>query len=807
MLERTVAVENSANIVTESDLEGLDVGVVESLFSLGNGYIGTRGTKNIGPNQDMFENGTYLNGAYYREKITYGESAFGFATHNNKILTLANGKNIWFECEGEAFKLCDSKKNQLKFCLENALLVEEVYLETGSGKKLFVSSKIFISQKEKSLIVIQYSIEALNFNGNVIAVSVLESEKSRSQSLQHDPREGTSSATNSMHFLSAKASNEASYLVHQIKDPAGLICLACVHDVENQELVCDYDKQKNRIELRIKINCQEKKSTILSKYLHYEYALNNDQPISEQENSLIANAEKSLGLYLDKGWSKLEAEHRSLLTIFWKNSNVISDAPKIDQISMRLNLLHLHMSAGDDGLRNIAAKGLTGSGYDGHYFWDSEIYILPFFIFTAPLKAKSLLMYRYNTLPQARDRARQLNIAEGALFPWRTIGGEECSAYFLAGTAQYHINAAISYGIQSYLNATGDWGFIADFGAELIFETVRVWASIGHFSETKQGKFCIDQVTGPDEYTALVNNNFYTNSMAKIHFEFALEIISRMGQQYTHKFEILCQKIVLKNDEIEQWKKMARLMYLPFDAHLNVNPQDDSFLDKKPWDFNNTPSDKYPLLLHFHPLEIYRHQVLKQADVVLAMVLLDDRIDLENKKANLAFYEPLTTHDSTLSACAHCILYCEIGDFESAYRYYQKTLFVDSKNSHGNSHHGLHTASMGGSWLCVVQGFAGMRVRNERLYFSPNIPDNCTNLKFRIQFKSAQLDVQITKNDVKYQLLSGDSILFFHNKTALNLSESEPCVITELLIGDGDLTGDSNLTGEHYLLIGEHDET
>lgn len=777
--QKIKVVENGLEPVSESDLNELDVDVIESIFSLGNGYIGTRGTKNIGPKANIFENGTYLNGPYYREKISYGESAFGFATHNNKIMTLTNGKRISFECEDETFKLCNSEESQLKFSLKKATLIEEVHLQTDSGKKLFVSSKLFVSQKEKALIAIQYDIKALNFDGEVIAISTLETTQQRSESLQHDPREGTSSATNFIHLISSKASKNISYSTHQVDDPAALICAACIHEIEDQELNVNCVDFAERLELRIKIKCRQKIPTILNKYLHYEYRLVNNLSIVDQEGNLISSTEKSLNRYVEKGWLALESAHQSLLTTFWENSDIVLEGPKFDQIAMRLNLLHLHMSSGDDGLRNIAAKGLTGAGYDGHYFWDSEIYMLPFFIFTAPLKAKNLLMFRYNSLPQARERARQLNIKEGALFPWRTIGGEECSAFFLAGTAQYHINSAISYAIQNYLNATEDWDFIADFGAEIVFETVRVWHSIGHFSETKQGMFCINQVTGPDEYTALVNNNYYTNSMAKLHLEFALELISKMEQQYAEKFELLCQNIGLTNEEVKLWEKMARLMYLPFDSRLKINPQDDSFLDKKTWDFENTPSDKYPLLLHYHPLEIYRHKVLKQADVVLAMVLLDDRVEIENKIANLAFYERLTTHDSTLSACAHCILYCEVGDYESAYNYYQKTLFVDCKNTHGNSHHGIHTASMGGSWLCIVQGFAGMRIRKGRIYFSPRLPNKCSGLKFRVQVKNTKLEIQVTKNNVKYQWLSGEPVLFFHYKVAISLSKSTPITIAE----------------------------
>src|SRR5262249_19396910 len=305
---------------------------------------------------------------------------------------------------------------------------------------------------------------------------------------------------------------------------------------------------------------------------------------------------------------------------------------------------------------------------EGHYFWDTEIYLFPFLIYTSPLTAKNLLRFRYSMLDRARARARELN-HKGALFPWRTIGGEEASAYYEAGPAQYHINADIIYALRKYVNATGDEEFLFHYGAEMLVETARFWHDLGFFSSRKEGKFCINGVTGPDEYKTVVNNNTYTNLMARENLRYAVEVVERLQVQQANLFEALIRKTALELSEVEGWREAANNMYIPFDATTGIHPQDDTFFDREPWDFKNTPADRYPLLLFYHPLNIYRHQVIKQADVILAMFLLGHEFSLETKKRNFDFYDPLTTGDSSLSSCIEAIVALEIGEFEKAVNY------------------------------------------------------------------------------------------------------------------------------------------
>src|SRR5215510_8881409 len=326
-----------------------------------------------------------------------------------------------------------------------------------------------------------------------------------------------------------------------------------------------------------------------------------------------------------QSFTSLLAEQERYMEDFWQGSDVqvshiVHERAKLSTVEMqqaiRLNLFHILQASARAENTGVAAKGLTGQAYEGHYFWDSEIYLLPFLIYTSPKTAKNLLRFRYGMLDQARARAKELGF-RGALFPWRTICGEDASAYYAAGTAQYHINADIMYALRKYVNATGDEEFLFEYGAEMLAETARLWYDLGFFSRRKQGKFCINGVIGPDEYNTVVNNNTYTNLMAQENLRYAVETIEALQLKKPDSLQALMQKTGLKLAEVEEWKRAAENMYIPFDPTTGIYPQDDSFLDREPWDFKNTPADRYPLLLFYHPLNIYRHQVIKQTDVML----------------------------------------------------------------------------------------------------------------------------------------------------------------------------------------------
>ena len=400
--------------------------------------------------------------------------------------------------------------------------------------------------------------------------------------------------------------------------------------------------------------------------------------------------------------------------------------------------------------------------------------VLPFLIYSCPQIAKNLIKFRYSMLDEARKRARQVN-QKGALFPWRTINGEEASAYYAAGTAQYHINADIMYALMKYVHATGDEDLLFNEGAEMLVETARLWYDLGFYAPRRNGAFCIHGVTGPDEYNTVVNNNTYTNLMARQNLRDAVETVETLYAGHPNLFAQLVDRTQLKMSEVRQWKKAADKMYIPYDSELGINPQDDNFLEKEKWDFAHTPPDKYPLLLHHHPLVIYRHQVIKQADVVLAMFLLGHEFSAQAKQRNFDFYDPLTTGDSSLSVGIQSILAAEIGYLDKALQYSRYSVLMDLGDVGDNVRDGCHIASMGAAWMVFVYGFAGMRDFKGRLSFNPQFPERLERLRFSLALKKQIVEVDIDENYATYHLRQGDDGLTLqHQDEKVTLSPEYP---------------------------------
>ena len=771
------AIEEKQWILSQKQLTQTNCGVIETLFSLGNGTLGTRGTSCYESDVTHFEcEGTYINGAYMREAIEYDESAYGFAKFNNKMLQVFNTKSIEIWANNELFTPIKTDEKQLN--LRQASYHEELQLKTASGKEIKLHVTRIICQHQQNMMINHYRIEAINFSGKLQINSFIKTNDSANNS-NNDPRVGNLSTKGQRLGLDSSSTPEYSFLLHQLQAPASFVIAATSHQFEQdcQHTIAtsnNEDQLTDQFEVNLTDNIVE-----FSKYSVY---LTNQQLVSSTEIQnvpltsveLITQARAELLRACQLGYQENIRLHKVLMEQFWQNSDVVITGNEQHQLAIRLNMLHLTMSAGKDGHRNIAAKGLTGPGYDGHYFWDSEIYIIPYFIYTQPEIAKNLLSYRFRALPQAKTRAKEMGHNQGALFPWRTISGEECSSYFPAGTAQYHINAAVAYAVKQYFKASQDWQYLWDEGAELVVETARLWPSLGHFNQNKNGLFCIDTVTGPDEYTALVNNNYYTNAMVKIHLSFAAKMFNLLKMNNEVKHDLLLHKLNISTEEIDLWQEISEKMYLPHHAEQNITPQDDSFLDKKAWDFAGIPKNKYPLLLNFHPLVIYRHQVLKQADVVLANFLQDDAVDINLKRNNLAFYEPITTHDSTLSACTHSLAYSETGNHQAAFDYFDNTVLTDLHNLHNNSHYGVHTAALAGSWMCITQGFAGLRIRDNYASFAPNLPKQWQSLCFKLKLLGCQIQITLTEKQATYQLLSGNTLSLTHYQQPFLLTDQQP---------------------------------
>jgi alpha,alpha-trehalose phosphorylase len=473
---------------------------------------------------------------------------------------------------------------------------------------------------------------------------------------------------------------------------------------------------------------------------------------------------------MDAFWQRSDVQIRDVKQDLVKRSTV-----ELQQ-AIRFNLFHILQASARAENLGVPAKGLTGQAYEGHYFWDAEIYLLPFLTYTSPQIARNLLMVRYRMLPQARARARELG-HKGAMFPWRTINGNEASAYYAAGTAQYHINADIMYALRKYVLATGDESFLRDCGAEMLVETARLWLSLGFHSDRKDGKFCINGVTGPDEYNTVVNNNAYTNLMARENLRYAAQTVEWLHRTQAEAFNALVQKTALEPAEVEAWSHAAESIYVPYDEKLAIIPQDDQFLDREPWDFRNAPSDHYPLLLFYHPLDIYRKQVIKQADVVLAMFLLGGAFSLEEKRRNFRFYDPLTTGDSSLSSCVEAVVAAQIGDTEKAIRYGLAALLMDLADVGGNVKDGCHIASMGGTWMMLTYGLAGMRDSDGILSFWPRrAPEGNALLRFPLTYRGQTLEVEVSTGMVEYRLRDGEGIVIRHETEEVHLTRESPVV-------------------------------
>ena len=496
---------------------------------------------------------------------------------------------------------------------------------------------------------------------------------------------------------------------------------------------------------------------------------------------LCERVNRSLHRARQYGSEEMQTEQMEYLDNFWEQSDILVEArTEVAQVStgeilqaLRFNIFQvLQASARAEGV-GIPAKGLTGQAYEGHYFWDSEIYVLPFLTYTNPRIVRNQLIFRHSMLDKARERARKL-AHKGCLFPWRTINGHEASAYYAAGTAQYHINADIMYAVERYVTATQDKEFLYEYGAEMLVETARMWEGLGFYSEDKNGAFCIVGVTGPDEYSTVVNNNLFTNLMARENLSYAAKVVRKMRNEAPGAYVALMDKTGLEQDEPENWERAAKAMYVPYDKRLGIHLQDEDFLHKKPWDLDSLPPEKFPLLLHFHPLVIYRHQVIKQADMVLAMFLLSKEFSEEQKKRNFDFYDQLTTGDSSLSVGIQSIIAAEIGESRKAAEYAYYATLMDLGDVSGNAQDGLHIASMGATWMVMVYGFAGMRDDAGHICFNPKPLDGIKRMRFQLQVRGCVLQVELTPEQMHYTLLQGDQLTIRHQGKDLTLTPDAP---------------------------------
>jgi alpha,alpha-trehalose phosphorylase len=747
----------------------------ETIFSLGNGYLGMRG--NFEEGRPGFQSGTFVNGFYESWPIVYGEEAYGFAKTGQTIVNVPDGKIIKLYVDDEPLFLptADLLEFERSLDLKAGTLDRRLVWETPAGKRVLVESRRLVSFQHRHLAAISYRVTVLNARAPVIISSQLINMDIR-QTEEFDPRKARGFEERPLVSQGSYANDQRLVLSFVTRNSKMTLACGAEHQIETEcPYLCQTECSGDIGKVVFSVDALPGEPVHITKYLTYHTSR------GAPPRELADRAERTLDRAVRQGFDELVKGQREYLDDFWRRSDVqiegdpaYLDRPQGEfQQAIRWNLFQILQAVGRAEGVGVPAKGLTGQTYEGHYFWDTEIYVLPFLIYTAPRIARNLLRFRHSMLDKARDRARELK-EKGALFPWRTINGEEASAYYAAGTAQYHINADIMYALKKYVDATADTEFLFDEGAEMLVETARMWFDLGFFSPRKGDRFTIHAVTGPDEYTTVVDNNTYTNLMARLNLRYAAATVEGLRSQQPDSYQALRHRTGLQESEPAEWRRAADHMHIPSDDEMGIHLQDSRFLEREIWDFENTPAENYPLLLHYHPLTIYRHQVIKQADIVLAMFLLGDEFSEDAKRRNFDYYDPLTTGDSSLSACIQSIVAAEIGYMDKAVEYGRYALLMDLADVGQNVKDGCHIASMGGTWMVLVYGFAGMRDYDGHLSFRPRLPDELKALRFPLSIQGRTLDVAVDRESATYTLREGPELVISHWGEQLTLGEGVP---------------------------------
>ncbi len=743
-------------VVRETALDLVRLAQTESVFALANGHIGWRA--NLDEGEPYGLPGTYLGGFYETRPLPYAEAGYGYPEDGQTVVNVTNGKIIRLLVDDESL---DVRYGQLRshervLDLRAGLLRRSVEWESPTGRAVRISSTRLVSFTQRAVAAVLYEVEPLTDEVPV----VLQSELVANEPLPlggMDPRAAAAleQPLRSEFFIGA---GQRASLVHTTRDSGLRMAAAMDHIIEGPEGTSDeMDVFDDLARLTVTAELAPGRPLRIVKFLAYGWSAERSMPAMRDQ---VAAARAGA---VHRGWDGLVAEQRAYLDDFWNGADVeLEGDPELQQ-AIRFALFHVLQAGARGEQRAIAAKGLTGPGYDGHTFWDTESYVLPVLTYTAPNAAGDALRWRHRTLDLARERAKVLGL-KGAAFPWRTIRGQECSGYWPAGTGAFHINAAIADATIRYRAATDDEVFERDVGLELLVETARLWRSLGHHDAT--GRFRIDGVTGPDEYSAIADNNVYTNLMAQRNMSAAADTAERHPRA--------AGRLGVDEEETAGWRDAARDMMIPYDPALEVHAQADEFTQHQIWDFAGTSPEQYPLLLHFPYFDLYRKQVVKQADLVLAMHVRGDAFTAEEKARNFEYYERLTVRDSSLSACTQAVIAAEVGHLQLAFDYFGEAALMDLDDLEHNTRDGVHIASLAGTWITAVAGFGGMRDHDGELSFAPRLPEALSRLAFRLAFRGRRLMVEVTPPQARYSLLEGAGLDIVHHGQPVRLSRKAP---------------------------------
>lgn len=755
----------------------------ETTFALSNGYLGTRGTleEEYPFTEKEGLEGNFINGFYESENIRYGEWNFGFPLTSQSLLNLPNMKTTKIIIGEEEFDLLKGECLEYKRVLnmKEGCVARRVIWRSPLGKEILVETKRFCSFSCKNLLVQKMEVTPLNFEGEIRLISILNG-KVENHTRTTNPLVDYGPFGEHLKCEKLEANENVFYYKGTTLNSNLTVGCMGLHQVKDEMTEsCENSGITRKVSTFYKVSEEEKKVSIiypyqgktgekctLVKYLAYSSSLDMD---AEELQGFLENI---LDEAKKKSFESLLEEQKRYMENFWDRADIQVDGDDALQQGIRFNLFHIMQSSGRDGRTGMGAKGLSGEGYEGHYFWDTEMYVLPVFAYTDGKLAKALLDYRYDTLPQARKRAKVLGHEKGALYPWRTINGEEASTYYPLGTAQYHINADIAYAFKLYVDVNGDYEYLKERAAEVLIETARVWADVGGFAESKGGKYCICAVTGPDEYNAIVDNNFYTNLMARENIRDAIWALEKVKALDEKAYQELIDRLQITSEEVTYWERIIENMYFPFDEKRGIYPLDDGFMMRKEWDDSKIPPEKRHLLYeNYHPLFIFRQRMSKQADAILGMLLHSNYFTEEELKRNYDFYQEVTLHHSSLSTCIFGILASQIGYDEEAYTYFSQSARMDLDDYHNNFYAGIHAANMAGTWQAIVFGFGGLRTNRGILEFKPLIPKEWKGYSFKVHYQGSELRITTTQEKTEYTLLNDCPVKFVIGRQEYQLSK------------------------------------
>ncbi len=739
--------------------------VSESIFSIGNGAMGQRANFEEEYSGNTLQ-GSYIGGVYYPDKTRVGWWKNGYPEYFAKIINATNWIGVKVRVQDEVFDLNTCQINHFKreLNMQEGTLTRTVTATLPSGKQLTLKAQRFVSLQDTTLGAVSYAVTPLNFNGEITLLPLLDGGVKNADANYNEQFWQT---------IAKQATTEVSYLHTQTKKTHFDVAVAMRNQlfIENQQVantpIC-WEKDE-QIGQQFSVLVRQNQTLTLHKYVAVASSF------SHPNQPLVPFVQQKVSTFESQGYKKLLKEHTQAWQQKWNESDIKIEGDIAAQQAIRYNIFQLYQTyTGANEQLNIGPKGFTGEKYGGVTYWDTEAYCLPFYMRTSEAHvARNLLKYRYNHLKKAQENAEKLGFNRGAaLYPMVTINGEECHNEWEITFEEIHRNGAIAYAIYNYIQYTGDTDYMLDYGLEVLIAISRFWAQRVNWSQAKQ-KYVLLGVTGPNEYENNVNNNWYTLKLIEWTLRYTLEQLELYKDLKI--FDKLCKKTAFNTKkEADKWMHILDNLYLPEDQQKGIFLQQDGFLDKELVPANQLPANERPIHEHWSWDRILRSCYIKQADVLQGLYMFQDEYPPETIKRNFEFYEPLTVHESSLSPCIHSILASAIGLHDKAYEMYLRTARLDLDNLNNDTADGLHITSMGGTWMTIVEGFAGLRISQNMLSFTPNIPAKWKSYNFTIRFRSHILEVTITQTAICIKTNNPQELVLLINGQTEKIDKNNP---------------------------------